>query len=37
MPITEQVYKVLYQGGTPHEAAKALLAREKKSETADNE
>lgn len=37
MPITEQVYKVLYQGGTPHEAAKALLAREKKSETEDND
>lgn len=37
MPITEQVYKVLYQGGTPHEAAKALLAREKKSETEDSE
>lgn len=37
MPITEQVYKVLYQGGTPHEAAKSLLAREKKSETEDSE
>ncbi|MFT5235598.1 MAG: glycerol-3-phosphate dehydrogenase (NAD(P)+) [Shewanella sp.] len=33
MPITEQVYKVLYQGGTPHEAAIALLGREQKSET----
>jgi len=32
MPITEQVYKVLYQGVTPHEAARALLAREQKSE-----
>ncbi|MCE9680506.1 NAD(P)H-dependent glycerol-3-phosphate dehydrogenase [Shewanella sp. AS1] len=37
MPITEQVYRVLYQGGTPHEAAKALLAREKKSETKESE
>ena len=33
MPITEQVYKVLYQGATPHDAAKALLGREQKSET----
>ncbi|AQS40685.1 glycerol 3-phosphate dehydrogenase (NAD(P)+) [Shewanella psychrophila] len=37
MPITEQVYRVLYEGGTPHEAAVTLLAREKKSETQDNE
>ncbi|QYJ86159.1 NAD(P)H-dependent glycerol-3-phosphate dehydrogenase [Shewanella mesophila] len=37
MPITEQVYRVLYQGGTPHEAAKALLARDKKSETSDSD
>lgn len=36
MPITEQVYKVLYQGATPHEAAKALLGREQKSETAND-
>ncbi|MCG9698434.1 NAD(P)H-dependent glycerol-3-phosphate dehydrogenase [Shewanella sp. Isolate11] len=37
MPITEQVYQVLYQGGTPHGAAKALLARQKKSETTEGE
>jgi len=37
MPITEQVYRVLYQGGTPHEAAKALLSRDKKSETSDSD
>ena len=33
MPITEQIYQVLYQGKSPLEAAKELLAREKKSET----
>ncbi len=37
MPITEQVYRVLYQDGTPQEAAKTLLAREKKSETIESE
>ncbi|QYK05341.1 NAD(P)H-dependent glycerol-3-phosphate dehydrogenase [Shewanella zhangzhouensis] len=34
MPITEQIYAVLYQGKSPLDAAKELLAREKKSETA---
>ncbi|WP_372870602.1 NAD(P)H-dependent glycerol-3-phosphate dehydrogenase [Shewanella sp.] len=34
MPITEQIYGVLYQGKSPLDAAKELLAREKKSETA---
>ncbi|MCL1161050.1 NAD(P)H-dependent glycerol-3-phosphate dehydrogenase [Shewanella chilikensis] len=33
MPITEQIYQVLYQGKSPIDAAKELLAREKKSET----
>jgi glycerol-3-phosphate dehydrogenase (NAD(P)+) len=33
MPITEQIYQVLYQGKSPLDAAKELLAREKKSET----
>ena len=33
MPITEQVYQVLYQGKSPVDAAKELLSREKKSET----
>ncbi|MCL1095435.1 NAD(P)H-dependent glycerol-3-phosphate dehydrogenase [Shewanella kaireitica] len=33
MPITEQVYQVLYQGKLPVDAAKELLSREKKSET----
>ncbi|BAJ04274.1 NAD(P)H-dependent glycerol-3-phosphate dehydrogenase [Shewanella violacea] len=37
MPITEQVYRVLYEGGTPREAAVTLLAREIKSETQDSE
>lgn len=32
MPITEQIYKVLYQGKDAREAAKDLLAREKKDE-----
>ncbi|NRD71817.1 NAD(P)H-dependent glycerol-3-phosphate dehydrogenase [Shewanella sp. VB17] len=36
MPITEQVYNVLYQGASPHEAAKALLSREQKSETSND-
>jgi glycerol-3-phosphate dehydrogenase (NAD(P)+) len=33
MPITEQIYQVLYQGKAPVEAAKQLLSRDKKSET----
>ncbi|QSX37330.1 NAD(P)H-dependent glycerol-3-phosphate dehydrogenase [Shewanella sedimentimangrovi] len=33
MPITEQIYQVLYEDKSPLEAAKELLAREKKSET----
>ncbi|MGL4222124.1 MAG: NAD(P)H-dependent glycerol-3-phosphate dehydrogenase, partial [Shewanella sp.] len=33
MPITEQIYQVLYQGKSPVDAAKELLGREKKSET----
>ncbi|WP_434927709.1 NAD(P)H-dependent glycerol-3-phosphate dehydrogenase [Shewanella sp. HL-SH8] len=33
MPITEQIYQVLYQGKAPVEAAKELLSRDKKSET----
>ena len=33
MPITEQIYQVLYQGKSPVEAAKELLSRDKKSET----
>lgn len=33
MPITEQIYQVLYQGKAPVDAAKELLSREKKSET----
>ncbi|MCQ1056753.1 NAD(P)H-dependent glycerol-3-phosphate dehydrogenase [Photobacterium sp. ZSDE20] len=32
MPITEQIYQVLYQGKGAREAAKDLLAREKKDE-----
>jgi glycerol-3-phosphate dehydrogenase (NAD(P)+) len=36
MPITEQVYQVLYKGKSPHDAAKELLGREKKSETSDD-
>ncbi|WP_064606198.1 NAD(P)H-dependent glycerol-3-phosphate dehydrogenase [Photobacterium sp. J15] len=32
MPITEQIYQVLYQGKDAREAAKDLLAREKKDE-----
>ncbi|MEJ2764499.1 NAD(P)H-dependent glycerol-3-phosphate dehydrogenase [Photobacterium sp. MCCC 1A19761] len=32
MPITEQIYQVLYQGKDARDAAKALLAREKKDE-----
>ncbi|PSU53872.1 glycerol-3-phosphate dehydrogenase, partial [Photobacterium aphoticum] len=32
MPITEQIYQVLYQGKDAREAAKDLLAREKKVE-----
>jgi glycerol-3-phosphate dehydrogenase (NAD(P)+) len=32
MPITEQIYEVLYQGKSPKEAAVALLSREKRSE-----
>ncbi|MCH1926028.1 NAD(P)H-dependent glycerol-3-phosphate dehydrogenase [Shewanella sp. C32] len=37
MPITEQIYQVLYQGKSPLDAAKELLAREKKSETGRND
>jgi len=33
MPITEQVYRVLYQGETAREAVTALLHREQKAET----
>ncbi len=33
LPITEQVYRVLYKGLDPHEAVHALLAREPKVET----
>ena len=33
MPITEQIYQVLYQNKAPVEAAKELLSREQKSET----
>ncbi len=32
MPITEQIYEVLYRGKSPVEAAKSLLGREKKAE-----
>ncbi len=32
MPITEQIYEVLYQGKSPREAAVTLLGREKKAE-----
>lgn len=32
MPITEQVFNVLYEGLTPHEAVQALLNREQKAE-----
>jgi len=33
MPITEQVYRVLYEGETAHDAVTALLQREQKAET----
>ncbi|MCC4833233.1 NAD(P)H-dependent glycerol-3-phosphate dehydrogenase [Shewanella sp. 1_MG-2023] len=33
MPITEQIYQVLYKGKAPVDAAKELLGREQKSET----
>jgi glycerol-3-phosphate dehydrogenase len=33
MPITEQVYRVLYEGETAREAVAALLHREQKAET----
>lgn len=33
MPITEQIYQVLYQGKAPIDASKELLSRKKKSET----
>ena len=33
MPITEQVYQVLYEGKTPNRAVESLLAREQKTET----
>ena len=32
MPITEQVYRVLYEGEKPSQAIKLLMARELKSE-----
>ncbi len=32
MPITEQVYRVLFEGATPREAVRALLEREQKAE-----
>ena len=32
MPITQQIYEVLYQGKSPREAAVTLLGREKKAE-----
>ncbi|MDO4415059.1 MAG: NAD(P)H-dependent glycerol-3-phosphate dehydrogenase [Erysipelotrichaceae bacterium] len=35
MPITEQIYSVLYEGKTPKDAARALMARELKPETSD--
>lgn len=35
MPITEQIYQVLYEGKTPLDAAHALMARELKPESAD--
>ncbi len=34
MPITEQVYQVLYEGHDPHQAVHALLEREQKPESA---
>lgn len=33
MPITEQVYRVVHEGESAHEAVKALMQREQKSET----
>ncbi|MBV7317501.1 NAD(P)H-dependent glycerol-3-phosphate dehydrogenase [Shewanella sp. NIFS-20-20] len=36
MPITEQIYQVLYEGKSPFDAAAELLARERKSETSTN-
>lgn len=35
MPITEQIYAVLYEGKTPQDAARDLMARELKPETSD--
>ncbi|NRA83539.1 MAG: glycerol-3-phosphate dehydrogenase, partial [Gammaproteobacteria bacterium] len=32
MPITDQIYQVLYQGKTPIQASKALLGRAKTTE-----
>lgn len=32
MPITEQVYRVVYEGRSPHKAVETLLSREPKSE-----
>ncbi len=34
MPITEQIYQVLYEGKAPAEAARSLMARDLKPETA---
>ncbi|NKF52112.1 NAD(P)H-dependent glycerol-3-phosphate dehydrogenase [Shewanella sp. WXL01] len=36
MPITEQIYQVLYQGKHPADAAKELLGRDKKMETPES-
>lgn len=33
MPITQQAYRVLYEGKSPHDAIKTLMQRGKKSET----
>ena len=33
MPITEAMYRVLYQGGSAREAISLLMGREKKRET----
>jgi glycerol-3-phosphate dehydrogenase (NAD(P)+) len=35
MPITEQIYAVLYEGKNPKEAARSLMARKLKPETSD--
>lgn len=33
MPITEQIYRILYEGLSPHEAVSNLLVREPKPES----